>query len=468
VWCASHNNFNHTANSIKPRRIRRVGRHLSGRKPMIDPRRFSLLRCLFVQQHSGKLAILLAIFLAVNCISLAAIERSVGIAHEHVFSAIAGILLAAGFIPLFLVARFSFGFIVGVSFYCVLTGFVWITYFSTLRYDHDQARLSAIESLLMFLLPLFFLTSPLPRKVVLSSQTMSRILVSGLGLAFIVLAWAGQYGVALVGIHEAEELRSTFVRPAILNYVTGSLIGAVLPFAFAYFAQQRRFYMATFSILLIVFFYPVLLNKTVLFSAVWLPFLFCMFRVFEPKRAAVLSLLLPMALCLSFYAVAPDHGPVNLLAGSLFGYVNVRMLAIPSIAMNYYSDFFSKNPQTYFCQINVVRSFVGCPYPRQLGVVFADQYGLGNLNASLFATEGIASVGVVWAPISALICGLIVSVGNRISTRLPPSLMAASSGLVVQALLNVPLSTSILSNGLLVLFLLWYVTPDFHQDVAVK
>src|SRR5882724_882674 len=99
---------------------------------MIDPRRLNLLKCMFVRQHSCKLAMLLAIFLAVNCISLAAIERSVGIAHEHVLRAIAGVLLAAGFIPLFLFARFSFGFIVGVSFYCVLTGFVWITYFSAL------------------------------------------------------------------------------------------------------------------------------------------------------------------------------------------------------------------------------------------------------------------------------------------------------------------------------------------------
>jgi hypothetical protein len=30
---------------------------------------------------------------------------------------------------------------------------------------------------------------------------------------------------------------------------------------------------------------------------------------------------------------------------------------------------------------------------------------LGNLNASLFTTEGIASVGLLFAPLSALICG---------------------------------------------------------------
>jgi hypothetical protein len=198
----------------------------------------------------------------------------------------------------------------------------------------------------------------------------------------------------------------------------------------------------------------------VLLAAAWLPFLFFMFQTFEPKRATVLSLLIPMTFCLIFYAVAPVEGPIGLLATQMFGYTNIRMFAIPSIAMNYYSEFFASNQLTDFCQINIVRVVIGCPYTRQLGPILADRYGLGNLNASLFSSEGIASVGPVWAPISAFVCGAIISIGNSVSARLPPPLIAASAGLVVQALLNVPLSTSLLSNGLLVLLLLWYVTPD--------
>jgi hypothetical protein len=83
---------------------------------------------------------------------------------------------------------------------------------------------------------------------------------------------------------------------------------------------------------------------------------------------------------------------------------------------------------------------------------------MGNLNASLFATEGIASVGPIWAPASALVCGLILSLG--ISAWLSPCLIAVSSGLVVQALINVPLSAAFLSNDLFALLLLWTVTPD--------
>jgi hypothetical protein len=426
--------------------------------------RFRNFRHLFAERNAGGLAVLLALYPAVSCMSLAAV--AVGNQDAHLLNAIAGALLMAGFVPLFLWARFSFGYFVGFSFYGMITGFIWITYFSGLEYDYAQARLSAIASLLMFLLPILFIAMPLRRTIVLSTQTMNRFLILILGFAAVVLAWNGRYGIAFVGIHEAEQLRATFIRPAALNYITGFVTAALLPFAFAFFALQRRYCLAAVSILLIVSFYPVLLNKTVLFAAFWLPFLFFMFQTFEPRRAAILSLLLPTAFCLTLYTVAPNGGPVRLFADYLFGYANIRMLAIPSIAMNYYADFFASHPQTYFCQINLVRSFLDCPYAGQLGPIFADRYHVGNLNASLFATEGIASVGLVWAPISALLGGLILSVGNSVSARLPPPLIAASAGLVMQALLNVPLSVALLSNGLLILLLLWYVTPDILNEDA--
>lgn len=86
-------------------------------------------------------------------------------------------------------------------------------------------------------------------------------------------------------------------------------------------------------------------------------------------------------------------------------------------------------------------------------------YGLGNFNASLFATEGIASVGPWLAPFSVFICGLVISIGNRVSAGLSPRFVLISSALFPQILLNVPLTVTLLTNGAAVLFLLWYVTP---------
>ena len=67
-------------------------------------------------------------------------------------------------------------------------------------------------------------------------------------------------------------------------------------------------------------------------------------------------------------------------------------------------------------------------YQSGLGTEMEQHYHMGNLNGSLFATEGVASVGAALAPLSALACGFL------------------------------------LSNGLLLLFALWYVTPAVSDD----
>jgi hypothetical protein len=88
-----------------------------------------------------------------------------------------------------------------------------------------------------------------------------------------------------------------------------------------------------------------------------------------------------------------------------------------------------------------------------------NNYQLGNLNASLFATEGIASVGTVLAPLAALASGFVIALGNRASAGLPARFILLSSGMLVQVLINVPLTIALLTNGGALLFLLWYVTP---------
>jgi hypothetical protein len=86
-------------------------------------------------------------------------------------------------------------------------------------------------------------------------------------------------------------------------------------------------------------------------------------------------------------------------------------------------------------------------------------YRLGNFNASLLATEGIASVGFYLAPVAVLACGLIVGIANRLSSELPARFILLSGALLPQILLNVPFSTVLLTHGAGLLFLLWYVTP---------
>jgi hypothetical protein len=144
------------------------------------------------------------------------------------------------------------------------------------------------------------------------------------------------------------------------------------------------------------------------------------------------------------------------------------MVAIPSVAMDVYNDFFSSHELTHFCQISFLKPVMHCPYQDQLSVVMNGAYPFGYFNASLFATEGIASVGRLFAPVATFVCGLVIALGNRLSAGLPAEFILISGAILPQAFLNVPLTTVLLTHGAGILFLLWYVTPrSLFQQTSV-
>jgi hypothetical protein len=163
------------------------------------------------------------------------------------------------------------------------------------------------------------------------------------------------------------------------------------------------------------------------------------------------------------------HVLFNTETAVYFSIVNFRLVAVPSNALDVYNDFFSRHDPTYFCQISILKRFMHCPYQEPLWVMMEKAYNLGNLNASLFATEGVASVGLLLAPVATFGCGLVMALGNRLSAGLPPSFILLSSGVLVPILLNVPLSIVLNTHGAAILFLLWYITPRriFEQDGGV-
>ena len=184
----------------------------------------------------------------------------------------------------------------------------------------------------------------------------------------------------------------------------------------------------------------------------WLATMLVLSQIFEAKIAVVLSLLGPMLAGLALIAVFKAHAALYFLT------VNFRMIAIPSVAMDVYNDF-AGHDLTHFCQISFLKRIMPCPYQDQLSIVMERTYRLGNFNGSLFATEGIASVGVLFAPVATFLCGLVIALANRLSAGLPAGFILISGAVLPQVFLNVPLTTVLLTHGAGLLFLLWYVTP---------
>jgi hypothetical protein len=383
-------------------------------------------------------------------------------ARLHIAVAVAAAFTLVSY--LFTLARFSLGYFVGFYFYTMVLGFLWLNCFTDLKYDHRLAGLSAAASTVAFLLPALFISSPVRQAYMLSAAAFDRLLTVFLMLGIATIAVGAAYNFRFVAIPAIYDFRDKLELPTLLNYAIGMTSGALLPFAFAGFMVRKAYWKAGAVLLLLLFLYPVTLSKLALFTPVWLAAILFLSKLFEARVAVILSLAAPVLSGL--VSVYLFNGKASLYISM----VNHRMVAIPSLAMTVYNDFFSTHDLTHFCQISFLKYLVSCPYREPLSVVMERTYNIGHFNASLFATEGIASVGVLFAPIAVLVCGLVIAVGNRLSAGLPSGFILTSGAIMAQVLLNVPLTTVLLTHGAGLLFLLWYITPRtiFEQKLAER
>jgi hypothetical protein len=412
-----------------------------------------------------RLAVLLGLHIVACCLSLFYVAgyyvelEIVNFDRARLHLAVLNVAPFAVVSALFVFRRFSFGYVLGFYFYTMILGYLWLATFSKHAYDHTFASISLFVSALAFLGPALFIVAPLRQRYIPSAQAFDNMLTAILVLAATTVAAGALYNFRLAGLADMYVLRGDLEFPAWLRYAAGATSNALLPFAFACFVARNNRWRAAAALLLLLLFYPIMLTKLTLFAPFWLLFLALLSRYFEARTAALLSLFVPASIGVVLAALSKAGALPQWLINDYFGAVNFRMLAMPSVALDLYSDFFSTHGNTHFCQILFLKPLAGCPYSEPLSVMMAKAYGFGNVNASLFATEGIASVGPVLAPLAALACGMVISLGNRLSSGLPASFVLLSGGILLQAFLNIPLTTNLLSNGAAILFLLWYLTP---------
>ncbi|MCP3464987.1 MULTISPECIES: hypothetical protein [unclassified Bradyrhizobium] len=356
-------------------------------------------------------------------------------------------------------ARFNFGYLLGFYFYTMILGYLGLIELSKFSYDHSLAYASAFTSAIAFLIPALFIASPIKPPFVISEKAFGRFLMSIVVLASIIVGCGAVFNLRLVGLSDIYSFRNELQFPTWLEYAMGIASNVLLPFAFAYFVTQKSWWRAALTLMLLLLFYPITLSKLSLFAPGWLLLLSLGSVLFEARTTVVLSLLLPISVGVLLAKLFDADAITFQQFIAYFSLVNFRMVALPSSALDYYNDFFSTHELTYFCQVNFVKTFVNCPYREPLAIAMQNAYQIGNFNASLFATEGIASVGMIWAPISALVCGLIISLGNCLSSGLPPRFVLLSAGVLAQTFVNVPLTISFVTYGAALLFLLWFLTP---------
>jgi hypothetical protein len=365
---------------------------------------------------------------------------------------------------LFVYSRFSFGYFAGFGFYTMIAGYLWLNCFSDMDYDHQLAGFSAAISAVAFLLPAMLISSPIRQTYVLSEKALQNLLRLILLLGFATGLAGAVYNFRIVNLETMYDYRSQLEFPRVVTYAIGITSGALLPYAFACFVMRAEYLKSAAVLLPLLLFFPVNLSKFALFAPAWLIIFALLSKFFRARYVVILSLFVPLLLGVVLNLLLAER------AISYFAIVNFRMFALTSAAMDVYNDFFSRHDLTHFCQIAVLKPVMPCAYQDPLSAVMQATYKIGYFNASLFATEGIASVGVWFAPIAALMCGLVIALANGLSAGLPTRFVLISGALLSQLLLNIPMSTVLLTHGAGLLFLLWYVTPraTFHRETSLQ
>lgn len=366
--------------------------------------------------------------------------------------AIAALAILSLLTPIFIFARATFGYFCGFYLFTMTAGYLWLNAFSKFQYDHFIAAVSAILSCAALLVPALLITSPFARPGRLSERAFERLVAALVLFSLAVSISAAMYGFRLVGIDNIYQYRAELQFPTLLQYAITATNTVLLPFAFASYVSRDRYWIACLVLAVALSFYPSTLSKMTFFAPAWMIFIAILAR-FSAKATPILSLCLPVLV--GIVLIVAIGAPVR----RYFDIVNWRMVILPSQAMDVYNEYFARHDLTHFCQVWLLKPFVSCKLEVPLAVEMQNNYALGNFNASLFATEGIASVGPWLAPVVIFLCGLVIGFGNRVSAGLSARFVMVSAAIVPQTMMNVPFSTMMLSHGLWLLFLLWYLTP---------
>jgi hypothetical protein len=246
-----------------------------------------------------------------------------------------------------------------------------------------------------------------------------------------------------------------------LSYAIFWLSGALNPYLIASGFFEKKTYRMLLGIGGQVLIYAAAAHKAALLSIVFIP-AFALFLRRNPRRVGIkvavvgVAVLLVLTFLLQLY---PQNDQIKWV-----GFVVLfRALAMPGLSTAEYQDFFSRNPHTWFTQYRPFIHTFGYPYSRELGLEIGKYYSKmedTQANAHFWASDGIASAGVVGILMASVLCGLVFWVVDTIFAKYPTAFGAATLSFWALAISNVSLLTSISSNGLGILIVLIYFGPQ--------
>jgi len=284
-------------------------------------------------------------------------------------------------------------------------------------------------------------------------------------LTRVVTVYRGQFH--LVTWKQAYDIRfsgSDIATAAGLAYPINWLSFVFLPLLISVALLQKRFFLLLGATACCVLLYMTQGMKHILFSAPYILVMFLLLRrhsnVFGMRIVWATGLFLAGFTC---YVVIFNAGRSD-LAVLLGANIVLRIFGSNGLLMACYQDFFSNHPLTYYSSVTGVNWFVHYPYEHPIGIEISlatmGAEGLNNnQNAGFWATDGLAAMGLPGIVLISLFVGVVFYGLDCISLPHKAPVIALFLSQYALILINVSFFTSLVTGGLVLLVVLFYLMP---------
>lgn len=144
-----------------------------------------------------------------------------------------------------------------------------------------------------------------------------------------------------------------------------------------------------------------------------------------------------------------------------------RTICVEGWLCGLYIPFFENHPYTYFSHINIINFFTEAyPYADSIGRTVSE--GTQNANAFFLLMDGVAGGGILGVYIVSMIFIIVKGILNSISLKYDTNLCVLIFLPASIAIINVSLFTSILTCGLLILYLLFVFVEAPMLQIGYK
>lgn len=289
-------------------------------------------------------------------------------------------------------------------------------------------------------------------------------------ISLLVLVITYHEHMRLVSFEDVYDLRlesSEIQRGILADYLLSWLSYCFLPFYFARGVLRRSSADIVFGLLGCVLIYAATGSK----AAILMPAIIVVLNLlYGSGKDFLLRLVVVLTVSIMLIIeLLPDEGLLLWVKSILM----LRVLGTGGWTMATYYDYFSANGFTFYSHIGPVNALTGAyPYGKySLGQLIGLHYSgseQANFNANFWASDGFAALGLAGVPIvTVALCAVFFAI-NRITRGYSTRFVVLWLAGFWLALLNVPLTTALLSGGGGMILLLLWSTRTASREHSLK